>query len=118
MRCVALIRRSRKIATLAAVLAAIVLLAPPSVLAADLDQFWSKVKKSAPDDVDLTPPVVCVCKDGSAERNNRAGQLYSNLTGPIGSRSVVVSCLIPLFNGTSGSLYAVDFCVTWDLVPK
>ena len=119
MRCVALIWRSRKIATWAAALAAIVLLAPPSVLATtDIDQFWNKVQKSAPDNVDFTPPVVCVCKDGSLERNNRAGQLYSNLAGPTGSRSVALSCMIPFFDGPSGKLYGVDFCQTWELLPK
>lgn len=44
--------------------------------ASDLSKFESRVGKSAPFDVDVTPPVVCVCKDGGAFQN-KAGRLLS-----------------------------------------
>jgi hypothetical protein len=96
-----------------ALLAAIVLLAPPSVLAADLDQFWNKVKKSAPSQFDTTPPVICVCKDGGVNQN-RAGQLFSFL---LGDGSVLVRCEVLFFDPAS-ELLAGAGCNSWELLPK
>ena len=43
-----------------ALVASLLLLAlsSSSVFATDVEQFWNKVKKSAPANVDMTPPVV------------------------------------------------------------
>ena len=88
--------------------------------ASDLDKFRGRVDKSAQDieeTADVTPNVVCVCKDGG-QFNNRAGGLRSFVgTAAPGIDVVRVACTVLAFN-TSGQVTGQFDCDTWELLPK
>ncbi len=91
---------------------------PVSVLGnSDLEKFENTVGKSAPSGGDVTPPVVCVCKDGSS-RQNFAGQLIQFTQGldEEDVQGVNVYCAILLFK--KGTVFAFHECDTWELLPK
>jgi hypothetical protein len=97
---------------------ATVLFASTTVFATELDQFRNKVEKLAPTGLDLTPPVVCVCKDGG-EHHNRTGQLANALEGIVGSlASIKVRCRIHIFDTSTGDFHSGDTCETWELLRK
>ena len=50
-----------------------------SAASSDLSKFESRVGKSAPFEIDVTPPVVCLCREEGALQNH-AGQLPSFLS--------------------------------------
>lgn len=89
-----------------------VFLSSPAI-ATDRATFEKKVGKSAPDAVDTSPPVTCVCRDGSTANHNKAGQLFQF---PSGAR-VDVTCLVLVFNN-DGSVAQGQQCDTWLLLPK
>ncbi len=90
---------------------------PVSVLAAtDLEKFQNTVGKSAPSGGDVTPPVVCVCKDGGSLQNF-AGQLIQFTQGfHEEGQGVTVYCAIPFFK--KGTVSASAECDSWELLPK
>jgi len=83
----------------------------------DEDKFQARVGRSAPTDIDITLPVICVCKDGSSH-NNQAGQLlqFPQSAGAVGFEFVHVTCAVLEFG--NGAHFAQTFCETWDLLPK
>ena len=103
--------------TFSIVLVTILLWSPEMVLAAtDQEKFQNRVGKSAPELQDVTPPVVCVCKDGS-EQNNHAGQLQQSVVSAGGGRhAVAVICLILRFEAEQ--LVGTGSCSVWELLPK
>ena len=82
----------------------------------DLEKFEGRVGKSAPSIGDVTPPVVCVCKDGSGNQN-RAGQLIQVREPDSGHFFVHVVCYVEQFD-SAGSFTLAFACPTWELLPK
>ena len=95
-------------------LLAALLVAPAMSLAAtDLENFDKRVKKSAPETLDTTPPVVCVCQDAGLA--GYAGQLFSYLWG----NRLLVFCAILDWNLTTGQFQGFGpSCGTFVLLPK
>ena len=83
----------------------------------DLERFQGRVRKSAPSETVVTPPVVCVCKDGGPH-NNLAGQLFQSAVsaGSPGFEFVRLTCFLPEFQ--NGAFFTVSACDTWELLPK
>lgn len=100
------------------VLVVVTVLGLPSVsAAAGIDKFLNVAAKSAPNDFDLTPPFVCLCKDGG-QNDNKAGTLRSFFVTSLGVQSIAVTCQVLGFNPSTGAFSTAPFCNTWDLLPK
>lgn len=87
--------------------------------ASDFDKFRGRVGRSAQDGppLDLTPNVVCVCKDVS--NPNRAGALIS-FPDPAGGgiNTLRVTCAVLSFDASSGGFAFGSLCERWELLPK
>ena len=83
----------------------------------DLSRFEAKVAKSASADIDVTPPVVCVCKETG--RYNEAGYLrqYREPAGPGGQVKILIHCRIFNFEST-GEFSGEEVCGQWEVLPK
>ena len=90
----------------------------PLALATDLDKFRGRVGKSAPESVDSTPPVVCLCLS-AGPTNLRVGQLLSGLAS--GSEypflNILAFCAVLQFR-PDGTALLQDSCTDFILLPK
>jgi hypothetical protein len=90
----------------------------PMVSAAtEFSQFEGRVGKSAPKGLDVTPPVVCICK-GSGGLHNHAGKLSQTLTIAGSSQFVNVFCEVLGFSTSNGEANNSVACLEWELLPK
>jgi hypothetical protein len=106
----------RSTALSVAVLAAVVGF-PLVSLASDMDKFGRRVQRSAVPPGDMTPPVVCVCKNGG-QFHNMAGALTTEPQAQGDSFFMGVYCLVYGFSPATGTLNSAANCQTWELMPK